>query len=139
MEDYNRAGFNSAGKYTEQLSLIRAELSWAVVNDDNEHRYRCLKAFFLALTGRMRDKKIKTKDGETSEKIIGEMETYHNTMWAKVKISFEDVRTKLRKNKGKPTKSNLINLMDEWEIRLRKDENKLGLLMFEAEDPYTSM
>lgn len=139
MEEYNRAGFNSAGRYTQQLSLIRSELSWAVVNNDTEYRYRCLKAFFLALTGRMRDKKIKAKDGETSEKVIGEMETYHNDMWAKVKKSFEDLKNQSQKLKGKPIKSDIINLMDEWEIRLRKDENQLGLLMFEAEDPYNAM
>jgi len=130
--DYHKAGWNSASLYTQQLSHIRNILGYAMINEDIDLRFKALKAFFFALTGRC--KKIKLKDG-TLEK--SKQQEHHEKRFKKIKEEYSRFRQDQKRKKHIST--NIITLMDEWEMELRQLEDELGLLMFEQDNPHEAL
>lgn len=119
------AAFNSALEYCRELTIIRRELHRARVSLDWQIVFRLCESYFIALSARMRDKK---KD----------MYETHQEMYRLAKINNQELtELMIKKSKNAPTK--IFSHLIAWEIMLRQDEDRLGLLMKDAGDPSTAV
>lgn len=116
--DITKSSFNSAWKFMEELSDLRIALHKTRIDKDIEKRYDVLVAYYTALSSRMKPN----------------MQDKHDAAYKKVREGFREIM-KARSGKTRSVPTKYFDYFDEWEIQLRKDENKLGLLVRDDDDP----
>lgn len=110
--------FNSALQYTcEELAGLRKRLHEARVMHDYELLYDLLRSYHTALSAKMTNKMLKMNED----------------MFKEVMVVLDKFRDAKRHQKKFDEKSLLI--FQEWEMQLRRHEDKLGLLTPESSDP----
>ena len=114
----DQAVFSSAMQYCLELSEIRRNLHIARVRHDIAWRYDLLTAYFMALSARMKDSDL----------------TQHNNSYDAVTQSFNTYQRAIAL-KHPTIPRNILELFNTWEIQLRKEENKMGLLTPSRKDP----
>ena len=124
-DGYNEAGINNSFGYLAELVACRQGCQQARTNRNYDQWYELLNAYYIALSARMEPKK-----GSTVE---NPMLTKHKQMRIECMQAYKHYRIlKTRRIQGR---SNMPELFFTWEQQLRQDENKLGLLMMNKEDP----
>lgn len=119
LDHANKAGYNSAQKYCEQLNEIRKEIVLSNLQQNYDRLYVVLRCFYLSLSGRMNDKMQKEND-----------ELYKKATAVYKQYAQQKMRGVVRITTSMPT------VFEEWEKSLRKTEDKLGLLMINnSNDP----
>jgi hypothetical protein len=133
------AGWNGAQAYCQEISEIRRACHNARLSDNIEAWYKLLVAYYLALSARM---EVRTRDPKTGkETIIDKRKTRFVAMQDEQDKQFREAGDAInRYKKAVASKQNSIPTTDYlvlllWERSLRRDENKLGLLMRDADDP----
>lgn len=114
-----QAAFNSAQEYCRELTTIRKQLHLERMGEKWVNVIKLLESYFIALTPRMKDPKMLEKHMKTYL-IIKE---HHNLLLELIKSN----------KKTAPTK--IFDDLKTWEMELRKDEDRLGLLMKDSGDP----
>lgn len=133
------AGWNGAQAYCQEIYEIRRACHTARLSDNIEGWYKLLVAYYLALSARMEVRIIDPKTGEN--KIVDKRKTKFVEMQDAQDKQFREAGDAINRYKKAvaskqtsiPTSDYLILLL--WERSLRRDENKLGLLMRDADDP----
>lgn len=110
--------FNSALQYTcEELAGLRKRLHEARVLHDYELLFDLLRSYHTALSAKMSNKMLKENEN----------------MFKEVMLLLDQYREAKRHKKYFEEKKLLI--FQEWEMQLRRHEDKLGLLTPESSDP----
>ena len=133
------AGWNGAQAYCQEICEIRRACHNARLADNIEAWYKLLVAYYLALSARMEVRTVDPITGE--EKVTDKRKTRFVAMQDAQDEQFKEAGNAIKrykqaiasKQKSIPTTDYLVLLL--WERSLRRDENKLGLLMRDADDP----
>lgn len=112
-----QSAYNSAIQYMYELATIRRQLHEARWSYNIDLRYDVLVSYFQALWPRMTDK-LRIFHRKCYNEISQTMSGYYSA-----------------KSKQRPFKSNILSMLNEWELQLREAENDLGLLVPNKSDP----
>ncbi len=117
-----KSAFNSALSYCEEISTLRRHLHNARIEHNYDMQYELLKAYYLALSARM-SKRLQEK---------------HDTLFAEGTVAYEEINKAMKSKQSKINQKFFDKLLN-WEIALRKDENQLGLLVMDSDDPLSAI
>jgi len=114
--------FNGAFSFIEELSTIRRRLHDARLDHNYDAWYNLLVAYYIALSARFATK----------------LQNYHDDMYKECKHQYNIYMSYKAKGK-KSVPSEIYDKFFAWEMQLRKAEDKVGLLMKNADDPALAM
>ena len=124
-ESSGQAAFDSRAEYCKELSHLRRALHFARLENDIKKWYQLLEAYYITLYPRLKDNK---KEGEKS------MREKHDEYDEKARKYFNEYQEALSKGK-KSVNASIFQVFRDWEKQLRLDENNVGLLMPNKDDP----
>ena len=128
MEDVEKGAFNSAALYCIELTMIRRRLHEARITHNFDMFYDLLVSYYLALSARLQDTNKK------GVKLKEPLQEKHDKAYAQVTKYYNEYQSLKRKG-HKTVPSRIWQAFVLWERELRKEENKLGLLMKDTSDP----